>query len=273
MSLHKEKDSFEEFRREKRMRSLHRELRSRMESRQGQIMRMIDEKERDELLEKQIQREMDDFFEESTKLAAEILGELAREKAREVAARINREMREFFQDVLNQARSTVTTIQANPGGMAQRTLETHMDPDLLNDFGGHATGDEDSGESVPEPPGLEEPPAGEVREEDPPEEQEPEEALFIPEPEGSREETVPGAAEEESETGEEEPEAAIGEEDLDEVEPPPDPEASAQELIRNLSSEPTKLKKALTALYQAGVIDREEARTIYLAKRQETVGG
>ena len=74
MSLQKnELDPFEDFRREKKMRSLHREIRTRMESRQGQILRMIEDEERSEVLERQIQREMAEFFEESTRLAASAL--------------------------------------------------------------------------------------------------------------------------------------------------------------------------------------------------------
>ena len=276
--LDNSQDPFENFRREKKMRALQRELQRRMESRQGQILKLIEQEERTEVLERRIQREMHEFFEDSTKLAASVLAEVAEQKAREISAQITREMQEFFKEVLLRAERTIQGIKlAHPGKAPQADLETHLDPDLSQAFGGQPKEPEESQEAS-----WQDPMTGP-----------PQEASFPSEPQAPSplpEETSTGGEEESFLEGSEvyvpepEEEKAAGpspvsgevreiqmEEDEDDFLPDEKVQEETEEdeqekmklVLQSLAKDPEKLKKALTALYRAGVIQKEEARSLY----------
>ncbi len=267
--LDNSQDPFENFRREKKMRALQRELQRRMESRQGQILKLIEQEERTEVLERRIQREMHEFFEDSTKLAASVLAEMAEQKAREISARITREMQEFFREILLRAERTIQGIRVTHKDDGPETdLETHLDPDLSQAFGGRPK-TEARGEDAP-PAGSPAPPRPEERK--PSREEEPRKEEMEEEP--SREETLLGGEvyvpePEELESHSPDPgetrEIQMEEEEDDFL---PEEEDEGQEermraILQSLSRDPKKLKEALTALFRAGVIDREEARSLY----------
>ena len=271
--LDNSQDPFENFRREKKMRALQRELQRRMESRQGQILKLIEQEERSEVLERQIQREMRDFFEDSTKLAATVLAEVAEQKAREISAQITMEMQEFFREVLLRAERTIQGIRlTHRDDQPEKDVETHLDPSLSEAFGGRPKEAEEEEEEPLQVEILndheENPPLEKAREPEPPPSQAGEEEenllggeVYVPEPDAEEELHASPAGDEtpEIQMDEEEeeflPDEHVGEKDEDRM----------KTLLQNLSKNPTKLKEALTALYRAGVIDREEARSLYTA--------
>ncbi len=276
--LDNSQDPFENFRREKKMRALQRELQRRMESRQGQILKLIEQEERTEVLERRIQREMHEFFEDSTKLAASVLAEVAEQKAREISAQITREMQEFFKEVLLRAERTIQGIRlSHPGHEPQADLETHLDPGISQAFGGQPKEPVEPGTATA--PGQKSalsrepsPPPGPQADPNPPEEPSPEEEesfldggeVYVPEPEEEK-------PREPAQASGEVREIQMDQEDEFPPEGRAEEEGNREEdelekmkgVLQSLAQDPAKLKKALTALYRAGVIEREEARSLF----------
>lgn len=261
-------DPFEDFRREKKMRSLQVELRKRLESRQGMIMRMIEAEERTEVLERQIQREMSDFFEESTRLAANVLAEVAEAKAREISAQIGREMQEFFKEVMLRAEAAVKGLKLlEKGEKLEHQMETHLDRETVAAFGGCVPLDQTVGQESLSPAeqeklareeqqrsAAEAAEAERIRQER--ERRLKEESLLHAEP------YIPEPGEAPAPSGRSE-EALFAEEDENARPQGPADSAGMAGLLASLGSEPGRLKEAITALYRAGVVDRDQARSLF----------
>ncbi len=271
-------DPFENFRREKKMRALQRELQRRMESRQGQILKLIEQEERTEVLERRIQREMRDFFEDSTKLAASVLAEVAEQKAREISAQITKEMQEFFREVLLRAERTIQGIRIHhPRDEQQEELETHLDPSLSEAFGGRPREKETPPQTSrpvgagPSPGREEITPEGreekDLRSHQAPSVMEEDDSsalageVYVPEPE--EDSSRDGVGEVQVGEAEEEEEPFLPDERVEEEDEEKEDMERMKAILQGLSRNPKKLKEALTALFRAGVIDKEEARSLY----------
>lgn len=70
---------------------------------QREVLRLIEHSERSEELAKQIAREMEEFFKDSTRLAARIFGSIEEKEAHLIEVQVAREMREFLVELTRKA--------------------------------------------------------------------------------------------------------------------------------------------------------------------------
>jgi hypothetical protein len=129
---------FETFRREKSMRRRQRlGTHSKGESPANQAARTLAEDERKEALDIRLQREMMEFVESTTRVAAKILTEVEEQKARLLSEQISKEMREFFKNTLCRAEELVKSLQSMGVSIKETDLEPHLgelDTETLDEF-------------------------------------------------------------------------------------------------------------------------------------------
>ncbi len=120
-------DQFEAFRREKQKRKY------RGESGEGGLpatsdsARVLAEDDRKEALEIRLQREMQEFVEGTTRIAARILNQVGEKQAKIVQERIAREMKEFFRTTLQRAEEMVRTLREEYGMRTEAAeIEAHL---------------------------------------------------------------------------------------------------------------------------------------------------
>ncbi len=120
---------FETFRREKSMRRRQR-LGSQPTSKNStnEAARTLAEDERKEALDIRLQREMMEFVESTTRVAAKILTEVEEQKARLLSEQISKEMREFFKNTLCRAEELVKSLHSM--GVATQKSEADIEPHL-----------------------------------------------------------------------------------------------------------------------------------------------
>lgn len=70
---------------------------------QREVLRLIEQSERNEELAKQVAMEMEDFFKDSTRLAARIFGSIEESEALLIEQQVAREMREFLVELTRKA--------------------------------------------------------------------------------------------------------------------------------------------------------------------------
>lgn len=122
-------EDFEAYRREKNYRRLKHQAPGRgPDSFHSKAMRAIEEDERQDCIERQLQREMMDFVENTTKIAARILSEITEEQAQMVHRKISTEMKEFFNATLARAEKLVDYLRQKYGaaGIPEGELEAHL---------------------------------------------------------------------------------------------------------------------------------------------------
>ncbi len=120
---------FETFRREKSLRR-----RQRLggttsgEKSANEAARTLAEDERKEALDIRLQREMMEFVESTTRVAAKILTEVEEQKARLLSEQISKEMREFFKNTLCRAEELVRSLHSM--GVSMKDPEADIEPHL-----------------------------------------------------------------------------------------------------------------------------------------------
>ncbi|HHI79699.1 MAG TPA: hypothetical protein ENK02_06935 [Planctomycetes bacterium] len=129
---------FETFRREKSMRRRQRlGTPPKGEAPANQAARTLAEDERKEALDIRLQREMMEFVESTTRVAAKILTEVEEQKARLLSEQITKEMREFFKNTLCRAEELVRSIQVMGKVVKETDIEPHLaelDTQTLDEF-------------------------------------------------------------------------------------------------------------------------------------------
>ena len=119
-------EEFESYRRQRNVRRNKQQTRESVS--RSNAVRAIHEEEQRDTLERQLQREMMDFVDATTKIAARILGEVNENQADALQQKIADEMREFFNSTLSRAELLVEILRekysdaANP----QQEVETHL---------------------------------------------------------------------------------------------------------------------------------------------------
>ncbi len=120
---------FETFRREKSMRRRQRlGVTTSGEKATNDAARTLAEDERKEALDIRLQREMMEFVESTTRVAAKILTEVEEQKARLLSEQISKEMREFFKNTLCRAEELVRSLHSM--GLSLKDPETDIEPHL-----------------------------------------------------------------------------------------------------------------------------------------------
>lgn len=102
----------------------------------SKLQRAIEDEERKEMVERQLAREVQEFVEETTRLAASILNQVSSQEAEHHHEQISHEMKEFFQATLNRAEfmleslrsmesqgAAVAEVEATLANMTTRTLD------------------------------------------------------------------------------------------------------------------------------------------------------
>ena len=119
--------SFEQFRRSRKLGQMH----GKMNEQPGtgrSALKEIESHERLEVLQHRLQREMNEFFGEATRLAASILQSLKQEKAQELSEQVYAEMEGFLRESARKAELLVTKLRetAARNGLAVADLETSL---------------------------------------------------------------------------------------------------------------------------------------------------
>jgi hypothetical protein len=78
----------------------------------SKLQRAIEDEERREMVERQLAREVQEFVEETTRLAASILNQVASQEDQQQEERIGSEMKEFFQATLHRAESMLMSLRS-----------------------------------------------------------------------------------------------------------------------------------------------------------------
>jgi len=94
-----------------------------------EVLRLIEQAEEKEELAKRICGEMEEFFKDSTRLAARIFGSIEEEKAYIIEQQVGLEMQEFFTDLTRKADELIQTLWERD--QAKMELESALD-NLLN---------------------------------------------------------------------------------------------------------------------------------------------
>lgn len=125
---------FERFRRDRNLRRNQRHITvARGDRVQRDTIRQIEERERSEALEQRLTREMYEFVEETTRLAATILKEIAAQHQQNRANQISSEMHEFFSETFRRAESLTRYLHSigSDAGSLQIAI-SEMEPLLEN---------------------------------------------------------------------------------------------------------------------------------------------
>ena len=164
--------------------------------------------------------------------------EVAQNKAQEISSQITQEMRDFFREIMMRAETTIEGLKFLQDGGENKVLEARLDRELLTQFGGHRP---------------------ETREGEP------------------AEPYIPGAEEEHLLADDKLEDLTLvdaGEEDPLFDEPTGEPAGPSQDmgaLLGSLGDDSKKLKDAISALFRAGVVTRQQARDLYLTHRKAPV--
>ncbi|MEZ5989579.1 MAG: hypothetical protein R3F30_10710 [Planctomycetota bacterium] len=93
----------------------------------SRVQREIETEERKEIFERQIAREVQEFVEQTTRIAARILSEVEKENEQNHSEQIHADMREFFQVTLSRAEAMLHSLRSmDDNGPAVAELETHL---------------------------------------------------------------------------------------------------------------------------------------------------
>ena len=118
--------SFEQFRRSRKLGQIHGKM---AEGPGGRgVLKEIESHERLEVLQQRLQREMNEFFGEATRLAAGILQSLKQEKAQELSEQVYAEMEGFLRESARKAEMLVSRLRetAARNGVAVADVETSL---------------------------------------------------------------------------------------------------------------------------------------------------
>lgn len=239
-------------------------------------LRELEQVEAREIRDKQLSREVHEFFAAATKKAASIVERVAHDAEREAGERMEAEVEGFLMDALSRMNNFIQTVMHQR--RFQGVAETHVEPSVGNLVGegldefrwaGSPGGREAHLGQDPFDTALEDVQA-EFRAVVAGMEGEIDEALSIDEhlvAETSGEEGY----DESDATGGPEAEHAVAAADQEEVAPLPAGDAAMQELDaqqpeQDPEAELEQFKKALKALVRQGVLGREEARAAWLTR-------
>lgn len=242
---------FEEYRRERARRRTWTGEASVHASKHAGALRELEAAEAREMRERQMAREVHDFFETATQKAATIVEKVAEDARTELSERLSKEMQEFLLDALQRMNGLVLDVM----GQRPQVAETDVRPDmqnivgpLLDSFRYNGTAELDD-KHIGQDPFDTDPSAvreeleavGGVRSE--PVEIEPVMPAKVPAPAAT-------------------PQTAIEDHLVAEVAPPPPPAKAADPALE-------RFKAALKNLVRDGMMTREEARAAWLAKTQQ----
>jgi hypothetical protein len=104
-------DSFDHFRRGRQIRQFETEIRERLNAANDEIVRRIQNEEESEELQHKVVDEMREFFRFSTKLAAQVLADIQRQRAEEIETRLDAEIELFFEETKNHAMKVLAEIK------------------------------------------------------------------------------------------------------------------------------------------------------------------
>lgn len=86
---------------------------ARAEEAQREVVRLIEQAEREEELAKQLNAEMNEFFKDSTRIAARVFGSIEEEKAQSIEKQVILEMQDFFHDLAKRVEELVLARRKN----------------------------------------------------------------------------------------------------------------------------------------------------------------
>lgn len=93
------------------------------------VLRLIEDQEKMEVISKQVSTEMEDFFKDSTRLAARVFGSIEEREARKIELQVSREMEEFFCQLSDRVESLISALSKHEMPPEKVGGELH---DLLN---------------------------------------------------------------------------------------------------------------------------------------------
>lgn len=256
---------FEEYRRERARRRTYSGETSVHAAKHSGALRELEEAEARDLRERQMAREVHDFFESATQKAATIVEKVAEDARTELSERLSNEMQEFLLDALQRMNGLVLDIM----GKRPQVAETDVRPDMQNIVGPLLDGFRYNGTAE-----LDDKHIGQ----DP----------FETDPSAVRDELIATGGSAHHRIGDIQPVAP--QDLLDQPEPPTAPVAGIEDhLVAEVMSEPEpaaapapvktaanpemdRFKAALKQLVRDGMMTREEARSAWLAKTQPPRG-
>jgi hypothetical protein len=252
---------FDSFRRERNQRRNQSGTPHRAIAKGQEVLREIEAAEARELQDQRLTREVHDFFQDATRTAAGIMQKVNETAAEQTGQRMRYEVEEFLQDAIRRAQSFIELLRRCSTG---REGETNVEPmmrnligDMLDQFRNEGTAQlqdkhlgQDPFATSPEAVREELTGRGEDEPAAPPvEHKEIEEHLVA---EVMRNAKTPSSGKHPAHK-----QAAA----------PADGAAAANPLLASLS-DPKRLKHALRALVQGGVLGKDEAQRIYEAQQQ-----
>ncbi|HET6203715.1 MAG TPA: hypothetical protein VFI25_13045 [Planctomycetota bacterium] len=103
--------SFESFRAQSTSRSLRRAKDGRPAPAGAELLRLLESAERKDLLDRQLRREMEEFFEDSARVAAQALRKLTDAERKRIERKVLGELREFIEDARRRAADLATRLK------------------------------------------------------------------------------------------------------------------------------------------------------------------
>ncbi|GDY01861.1 hypothetical protein LBMAG49_11900 [Planctomycetota bacterium] len=117
---------FDSFRKQRERRRLVEEKPSTKVSQDGALKELMEVEAREEL-NRVLTRDVQDFFESATRVAATIVGRVANSEKSEVESKLNMEMEEFLKDALSRLEQVVMQfVERSQGPEAKQEVEPHM---------------------------------------------------------------------------------------------------------------------------------------------------
>lgn len=118
---------FEQYRRERQRRRLETSAAGRPAGEKGETLRLLEMAEADEIRDRRLSREVHEFFETATRIAAGIVSKVAEGAQAEAAERLATEMRDFLLDALRRMNGFVqAVVQRHDGPEMEACLEPQM---------------------------------------------------------------------------------------------------------------------------------------------------